>query len=71
MAIWYLKIAGICINFIGAIFIVVFSIRARGLTTNADIMHFRVHKYQYIGGILLSVGFALQIVGYILELYAP
>ncbi len=71
MAVWFLKITGICLNFIGAILIVVFNTKTRGLTTNADVIFYKLNKYQYIGGILLAGGFALQILGYILELFAP
>lgn len=68
---WSYKVAGICFNFNGAILMVYFSIKTRGLTTNADILHNKLYRYQYVGVILLAGGFALQIFGYLLELFAP
>ena len=68
---WACKVTGICLNFIGATLMVYFSMKTRGLTTNADILHFKLHNYQNVGVILLSVGFAFQILGYVLESFAP
>ena len=68
---WGCKVTGICFNFIGAILMVYFSMKTRGLTTNADVIHCKLHKYQDAGVILLAGGFAFQIFGYVLELFAP
>jgi hypothetical protein len=56
-----LTLIGLFLNFIGIIFLLYFSIKTKGAITHADITHLGLKWIQWLGCILLGMGFLVQI----------